>query len=101
MKMLFSSADIRSIGLVRSALDGAGIAYDVRNETMPYPGAVFQPEVWIVEEGDFAQATELRDAAIKLPEVPQAAWTCPSCGEQLEGQFSSCWKCGATRNVDT
>lgn len=30
--------------------------------------------------------------------VAQAkAWTCPQCGEKIEGQFSSCWNCGAER----
>lgn len=101
MKMLFSSADIRSIGLVRGALDEAGIAYDLRNETMPYPGAIFQPELWIVEDVDFPRACELRDAVAKQPDGAQTAWTCPSCGEQLEGQFASCWNCGAHRSPNT
>jgi hypothetical protein len=25
---------------------------------------------------------------------PQPSWTCPKCGEVLEGQFTTCWKCG-------
>ena len=98
MKRLYSSDDIRGIGLVRSALDAAGIAYEVQNETIPWPGAVFYPEIWIVEDGDFARACELRDAATQLPDTPQTEWTCPSCGERLEGQFGSCWNCGANRN---
>lgn len=101
MKMLFSSADIRSIGLVRGALDEARIAYELRNETMPYPGAIFQPELWIVEDSDFRRACELRDAVARQPEGPQTGWTCPSCGEQLEGQFTSCWSCGANRSPNT
>ena len=100
MKRLYSSNDFQSIGAVRSALDDAGIAYEVRNETIPYPGAIFYPEVWLVEDSEFARACELRDAVTKLPTPPQSSWTCPSCGEQLEGQFGSCWKCGANRNVD-
>src|SRR5437660_3567515 len=23
-------------------------------------------------------------------------WTCPKCGEPLQGQFDSCWKCAAS-----
>ncbi len=23
-------------------------------------------------------------------------WTCPKCGEKIEGQFDSCWKCAAS-----
>lgn len=26
-------------------------------------------------------------------------WTCAACGERLEGQFDSCWRCGAERRV--
>ena len=25
-------------------------------------------------------------------------WKCPSCGEQLEEQFDTCWKCGTNRD---
>jgi hypothetical protein len=25
--------------------------------------------------------------------LPCAMWTCPKCGELIEGQFDSCWKC--------
>jgi len=99
MKLLYSSNDIRGIALVRSALDEAGIAYEVRNETIPYPTAAFFPEIWIVEESEFARACELRDAVMKV-QPPQSPWVCPSCGEQLEGQFGSCWKCGTNRNVE-
>lgn len=28
---------------------------------------------------------------------PQPNWTCPTCGEVLEGQFTTCWKCGYNR----
>jgi len=100
MKLLYSSDDIRGIGLVRSALDNAGIAYKMQNETMPYPGAIFYPEIWVIEDSEFARACELREAVTKLPATRQSAWTCPSCGEKLEGQFESCWKCGTKRNID-
>jgi hypothetical protein len=100
MKLLYSSNDIRKIGVIRSALDEAGVAYEIRNETLPYPGAVFDPEVWVVQDSEFARACALRDAVVQLPSIPQSPWTCPACGEQLEGQFGSCWKCGANRNAN-
>lgn len=31
--------------------------------------------------------------SFKSPE----SWQCPQCAEQVEGQFSSCWKCGTDR----
>lgn len=27
-------------------------------------------------------------------------WTCPNCTEEIEGQFTDCWKCGTSRPVD-
>jgi hypothetical protein len=101
MKLLYSSCDIGVVGLIRGALDGADITYEVRNETIPYPGALFYPEVWVIEDAEFARACELRDAIIKSSPAPESSWTCPSCGEKLEGQFGSCWKCGTNRNVET
>ena len=29
------------------------------------------------------------------PQVVGQPWQCPKCGEQLEPQFKSCWKCGS------
>ena len=28
---------------------------------------------------------------------PRAGWVCPRCGEQLEAQFDSCWRCSTQR----
>jgi hypothetical protein len=98
MKLLFSSPDARGLGLIRTALDEAGITYEIRNETMPYPLAAFDPEIWILEDADFSKASELRDRVTRLPTVSQTSWTCPGCGERLEGQFGSCWKCGRSRD---
>lgn len=28
---------------------------------------------------------------------PSAPWTCANCGEQIEGQFTECWKCGSPK----
>ena len=27
-------------------------------------------------------------------------WTCPKCGEQIEDQFDSCWKCAANMTAE-
>jgi hypothetical protein len=97
MKVLFSRPDPGAIGLIRASLDEAGIAYVLRNETMPYPLAPFQAELWVLDDLDFSRACELRDAVLKVPAVSQPPWTCPLCGEKLENQFGSCWKCGANR----
>jgi hypothetical protein len=65
MKLLFSSASLPEVGLVKSLLDGAGIASEVRNESSypNFPGAGFQPEIWVIDEEDYPKACEIRDAS--------------------------------------
>jgi predicted RNA-binding Zn-ribbon protein involved in translation (DUF1610 family) len=33
----------------------------------------------------------------RTPDQSAASWACPGCGEQIEGQFDACWKCGGAR----
>jgi hypothetical protein len=96
MKLLFSSR-IEDVDVVRGMLAEAGIACEVTNDTMAYPGAEFYPKLWVVEDSDFTRAAAVLEAFRKSPPSLLDPWTCPRCGEKLEGQFSSCWKCGATR----
>jgi len=48
------------------------------------------PEVWITDDSQEAQASEILHA---LQNVPQRRWTC-ACGELVEGGFNACWSCG-------
>lgn len=97
MKLLLTSDNLRTIAAMKSSLAEAGIAYAVHNESSPYPGAAFSPEVWVLKDDDFASACALRDALTHVPLGEGRPWKCASCGEELEGQFGSCWNCGANR----
>src|SRR5258708_418494 len=99
MKMLFTSMDRTKVGILRCIIEEAGIEFEVRNDATNanYPTEPFCPELWIIHDEDFAKAVELRDAWRATPSVELTPWTCPGCGEKLEAQFSSCWKCGAIR----
>jgi hypothetical protein len=33
--------------------------------------------------------------------MPKAPWICPECGEGIEGQFATCWKCGTDKPEGT
>ena len=87
------------VGMLRSIIEEAGIEFEVRNEATNanYPTGAFYPELWVVHDEDFAKTAELRDAWHATPPAAQSPWRCPGCGEQLEAQFTSCWKCGVTR----
>ena len=61
MKRLFSSPDSVQIGLFRSRLEAAGIACELRNEHLSpaMPGTPFDPELWVLNDAQFAEASEL------------------------------------------
>ncbi|HEY0456651.1 MAG TPA: DUF2007 domain-containing protein [Verrucomicrobiae bacterium] len=98
MKIIFGSLNSAETGLLKTVLENAGIQTIVRNETQWAPGLEFTPEVWIVNDADYEQAMEVRDSWLRTPVELKLPWTCQSCGELIEGQFTSCWKCGAERN---
>ncbi|MBI3416179.1 MAG: DUF2007 domain-containing protein [Verrucomicrobia bacterium] len=61
MKPLFSSPNSAEIGLLRSRLESAGIDCEIRNEYLSpaLPGAPFDPELWVLKDEQFAEASEL------------------------------------------
>src|SRR3954447_16845741 len=69
MKRLFSSANSTEIGLLRNRLEAAGVACEVRNEFLSaaMPGTPFDPELWVLNDEQFAEASDLL-----------AAWRAPS-----------------------
>ena len=74
MKRLFSSPDSAEIGLLRSRLEAAGIDCEIRNEHLSpaMPGAPFYPELWVLKDEEFAEASELL-AAWRQPDRPPAS----------------------------
>jgi len=61
MKRLMTSPDSVEIGLLRSRLEVAGIPCEIRNEHLSpaMPGAPFYPELWVLDEARFTEASEL------------------------------------------
>ena len=49
------------------------------------------PEIWLRHDEHLERARALLD---DLHNLPQQRWRCV-CGEQVEGGFEQCWKCGA------
>ncbi len=77
VKQLFSSQDSATIGLLRSRLEAAGIDCEIRNEfvSLGMPGSPFDPELWVLRDEDFAEASELL-AAWRQP-TPPSKRRCP------------------------
>jgi hypothetical protein len=100
MKLIARAEHPLQAAIWAGALRAAGIRCEVRNTVLS--GALGQipflecaPQLWLLDERDAARADEI------LREIRQAVqgppWRCSECGEELEAQFGSCWKCGSSR----
>jgi hypothetical protein len=101
MKPLFVSLRLHEIHHLKNLLESAGISCFLRNEHLStlageVPFAECAAQLWLVHESDRSAAEAiLREWRRPRPAGP--AWRCERCGEALEGQFTSCWKCGRER----
>ena len=61
MKRLFASPDSPQLGLLKSRLETAGIACEIRNEfsSQMIPGVPFESELWVLNDENYAEASEL------------------------------------------
>ena len=99
MRRVFSSFDLMAVHHARNLLEAEGIGSVVRNERLgsamgELPPAECQAEVWVMDEGDAPRAERLLREG---KPVHGTAWVCPACGEQLEPQFTQCWRCAARK----
>ena len=98
MTRIYSTPNGPVAHLVRHALEGEGIAAEVRGETRAaFVGEIPPLETWIevwVSEADVAAAAPVvRTFTTETEEAPDS-WAC-DCGETVEGQFAACWRCGS------
>jgi Putative prokaryotic signal transducing protein len=97
VKRVFRAASLLQVAHARNVLIAAGIDSELRNQYLAgalgdLPMLETWPQLWV--EDDFESAA-LR-ALEKASSAPSGAgWICSQCGEQLEPQFTTCWRCGA------
>ncbi len=98
MKTVYSAPNLSLVSIIQNILDQHGISCWIKNEFLSAGVGDLPPvECWpqlSVEDDDFAAAERIVEAA--LTETAAPAWRCNSCGEEIEGQFTECWKCGAS-----
>ncbi|AKS41039.1 hypothetical protein WM2015_658 [Wenzhouxiangella marina] len=89
------------IGFVRGLLESEGIETRVQGMDL-WTAAVeiyfadgARPSVWVRD----AMLERARRVLAEADRRGQGEdWTCPDCGERLEGQFKACWRCARDRN---
>ncbi|MDD2309257.1 MAG: DUF2007 domain-containing protein [Desulfuromonadaceae bacterium] len=99
MKTVYSASTISIVSIFQNILEGHGISCWIKNEFISAGIGHIPPiECWpqlCVDDGDFSEAQRIVAEALAVKE--SAAWVCGSCGEEIEGQFTECWKCGSSR----
>src|SRR6266849_6020850 len=103
MKYVFTAATMSADSeMLKSILEKAGIPCMIRNEYLSMAlgelaPADCTPELWILNDEDYPRAKEIVDAWQNAKIENHGPWVC-RCGETVEGQFTSCWKCGRERS---
>lgn len=100
MKKVYSSDNVVIAGHIHSVLEANDIECHLRN--MNLAGGIGElpinecwPEVWVNDEADYAIASALIENTLANADKNED-WQC-QCNEIIEGQFDSCWSCGASR----
>jgi len=99
MKKVYLARDPVNADLLKELLEDAGIQASVQDErTFALLGGVaaVYPTVWVHDEDyDAARAAVAEFERSQGSPRVSYRWTCPKCGEEIEGRFKECWKCDA------
>ena len=102
MKRVHTARHPAEAHLIKGMLEAEGIRASVLGDQLygAYGELQVLPTVW-VHDAALAMHAEalivdfLRGGAARRHRHER--WTCAHCGENLEGQFTDCWNCGAPR----
>ena len=103
MKQLHAARHALEAHLIRGFLLSHGISAEVRGEFLTSGWGELPVDVcsvWVTDDAQFEAANELVAAFLKgsfARMFSGESWSCPHCGEKLEGQFTQCWHCGTAK----
>ena len=102
MRKVYTSDNSAIIGHARQVLENHSIPCVVRNDFLlggagELPVNETWPELWVIDDRDVDRARALVDGIVAAAHASGPPWRCASCGEHMEGQFTDCWSCGASR----
>jgi hypothetical protein len=106
MRRVFTTKDPLMIGHLQNVLATFGIDCVTKNVYLSaaageLPVIECWPELWVVDDQRHAEAQSILKKTLAPLESVKKPWHCTGCGEEIEGQFSECWKCGQNRDHKT
>ena len=103
MKQIHIARHAPEAHLVKGFLESNGIAAVIRGEFLTSGWGELPLDVcsvWVSDDAHYERANALLISFLNgdpAREHRGENWRCPKCGEQQEGQFTACWKCGALK----
>jgi Putative prokaryotic signal transducing protein len=102
MTKVYSAQSALTVGNLRNLLLSEGIESEVRIPFLAAAGGDLPmtecwSQLWIVNDEDLDRAMKLIDGTRQTGAPTSESWKCPQCGEEIEGQFEACWRCGLSR----
>ena len=99
MKRVYSEPNPIFIHQIKNLLEEKGITSIIKNEHLSggvgeLPPTEVWPELWVMNKEDNGPAKKIVDKFMQSIKANPQSWVCPSCGEEIEGQFNICWICG-------
>lgn len=106
MKKVYSAKDPLMVSHLKNVLSTFEIRSVTRNLDLSsaageLPPIDCWPELWVVHDEELAEARAILKKTLAPLESVKKPWRCRGCGEEIEGQFSECWKCGRSREQTT
>ena len=103
MKKVYSAIDPTHAQLMLGILEDNGIPGVIQGEQAFYLRGevpVVYPSIW-VDDAQMEAARALCEVFDKRKLTPETrpSWTCPDCGEVIDGEFTECWKCADKGSV--
>jgi hypothetical protein len=103
MKRVYSGKDPLMISHLKNVLETFGIRCvtkksDLSSAAGELPPIECWPELWVLEDTKRAEAEAILKKTLAPLDSVKKSWGCDRCGEEIEGQFTECWKCGQSRS---
>lgn len=97
---VFAHSNGLLVSHVHNVIAAAGMPVELRNMSLAggageLPLGECEPEIWVARHNHERAKALIRDALEGKQDQPD--WTCPGCGERLEGVFVACWRCEGPR----
>jgi hypothetical protein len=102
VKSLYTTQDLAMLSHLKNALIACGIHCEIRGEHLlsgvgQLPPIECWPELWVLDDAQVEEAENLLRKLLYITGPTSRPWICAGCKEEIQGQFTDCWNCGAAR----